>query len=46
MTFASRVLDSLMISAKAIKDDKVIAEDMAARVHALGHLLKHVGHQV
>ena len=46
MTFASRVFDSLLISAKAIKGDKVIAEDVAARLHALWHLLKHVGHNV
>ena len=39
-------LDSLLISAKAIKGDKVIAEDIAARVHTLRHLLKHVGHNV
>lgn len=44
--FASRALDSLLISAKAIKGDQVIAEDIAARVHALGHLLKQVGHNV
>jgi hypothetical protein len=40
----TRALDSLLISAKAIKGDTVIAEDMAARVHALRHLLKQVGH--
>lgn len=42
----TRALDSLLISAKSIKGDKVIAEDIAARVHALRHLLKQVGHSV
>jgi hypothetical protein len=42
----TRALDSLLISAKSIKGDKVIAEDIAARVHALRHLLKQVGHNV
>jgi hypothetical protein len=42
----TRALDSLLISAKAIKGDTVIAEDMAARVHTLRHLLKQVGHNV
>ena len=42
----TRALDNLLISAKAIKGDPVIAEDMAARVHALRHLLKQVGHHV
>jgi hypothetical protein len=42
----TRALDNLLISAKAIKGDMVIAEDMAARVHALRHLLKQVGHNV
>ena len=42
----TRALDSLLISAKTIKGDPVIAEDMAARVHALRHLLKQVGHNV
>lgn len=42
----TRALDSLPISAKAIKSDKVIEEDIAARVHALRHLLKQVGHNV
>ena len=46
MTFASPALDSLLISAKAIKGERVIAEDIAARVHALRHLLKQVGHNV
>ena len=42
----TRALDSLLISAKAIKGDPVIAEDIATRVHALRHLLKQVGHNV
>jgi hypothetical protein len=42
----TRALDSLLISAKAIKGDPIIAEDMAARVHTLRHLLKQVGHNV
>ena len=42
----ARALDSLLISAKAIKGDTVIAEDIAARVHALRHLLKQVGHNL
>jgi hypothetical protein len=42
----TRALDSLLFSAKAINGDKVIAEDIAARVHALRHLLKQVGHNV
>jgi hypothetical protein len=42
----TRALDNLLISAKAIKGDTVIAEDMAARVHTLRHLLKQVGHNV
>ncbi|MGH7488251.1 MAG: hypothetical protein ACRD3J_18280 [Thermoanaerobaculia bacterium] len=39
-----RALDSLLISAKSIKDDAVSAEDIAAGVHTLRHLLKQVGH--
>ena len=42
----TRALESLLISAKSIKDDPVSAEDIAARVQALRHLLKQVGHKV
>ena len=42
----TRALDSLLISATSIKADVVIAEDIAARVHTLRHLLKEVGHHV
>jgi hypothetical protein len=42
----TRALDSLLISAKSIAGDQVIAEDIAARVQALRHLLKQVGHTV
>jgi hypothetical protein len=42
----TRALDSILISAKSIKGDDVTAEDIAARVHTLRHLLKQVGHQV
>ena len=42
----TRALDSLLISAKSISGDKVAAEDIAARVHALRHLLRQVGHHV
>lgn len=41
-----RALDSLLISANSIKGDAVSAEDIAARVHTLRHLLKQVGHDV
>jgi hypothetical protein len=41
-----RVLDSLASSAEAIKGDPIAADDIAARVHALRHLLKEVGHNV
>jgi hypothetical protein len=41
-----RALDSLLISAKSIKSDEVSAEDIAARLHTLRHLLKQVGHDV
>jgi hypothetical protein len=41
-----RALDSLLISAKSIKGDEVSAEDIAARVQTLRHLLKQVGHDV
>jgi hypothetical protein len=42
----SRALDSLVISAKAIKHDQVAAADIAARLQTLRHLLKQVGHNV
>ena len=42
----TRALDSLLISATSITGDKVAAEDIAARVHALRHLLRQVGHHV
>ena len=42
----TRALDSLLMSAKAITGDQVSADDIAARVHALRHLLKQVGHTV
>ena len=42
----TRALDSLVMSAKAINGDKVITEDIAARVRVLRHLLKQVGHTV
>jgi hypothetical protein len=42
----TRALDSLLVSAKSIKGDAVSAEDIAARVHTLRHLLKQVGHNV
>jgi hypothetical protein len=42
----TRALDSLLISARSIKDDTVSAEDIAARVQTLRHLLKEVGHLV
>jgi hypothetical protein len=41
-----RALDSLLISARSISGDKVVAEDIAARVQTLRHLLKEVGHHV
>ena len=41
-----RALDSLLISAKSIRGDAVSADDIAARVHTLRHLLKQVGHHV
>ena len=34
------------MSAKAITGDPVSADDIAARVHTLRHLLKPVGHAV
>ena len=42
----TRALNSLLISAKSIKGDAVVADDMTARVHTLRHLLKEVGHHV
>ena len=42
----TRALDSLLISAKSITGDAIAAEDIAARVHTLRHLLKQVGHLV
>jgi hypothetical protein len=42
----TRALDSLLASAKSIVGDEVAAEDIAARVHTLRHLLKQVGHEV
>ena len=41
-----RALNSLLISAKSIKGDAVVADDIAARVQTLRHLLKEVGHHV
>ena len=41
-----RALNSLLISAKSIKGDAVVAEDIAARVHTLRHLLNAAGHHV
>jgi len=42
----TRALDSLLSSAKSITGDEIAAEDIAARVHTLRHLLKQVGHNV
>jgi hypothetical protein len=42
----TRALDSLLITAKSITSDEVAAEDIAARVHTLRHLLKQAGHHV
>jgi hypothetical protein len=42
----TRALDSLLMSAKSITGDKVAADDIAARVQTLRHLLKQVGHHV
>jgi hypothetical protein len=42
----TRALDSLLITAKSITGDEIAAEDIAARVHTLRHLLKQVGHEV
>ena len=47
MTFRiTRALDSLLTTAKAIKGDKVAAEDMTASVPTLRLSLKQVGHRV
>jgi hypothetical protein len=42
----TRALDSLMTSARLIRDDDVAAADIVARVQTLRHLLKQVGHDV
>ena len=42
----ARALDSLLVSATAIKRDEVAAADIVARLHTLRHLLKQVGHDV
>jgi hypothetical protein len=42
----TRALESLLISAKSIAGDEIAAEDIAARVHTLRHLLRQVGHDV
>lgn len=42
----TRALDSLLVSAKSITSDEIAAEDIAARLHTLRHLLKQVGHDV
>ena len=42
----TRALDSLLLSAISITGDPVAAEDIAARVQTLRHLLKEVGHHV
>lgn len=42
----TRALDSLLMSAKSITVDGIAAEDIAARLHTLRHLLKQVGHDV
>ena len=41
-----RLLNSLENSAKWIRGDRGAASDIAARVDALRHLLKQVGHSV
>jgi hypothetical protein len=42
----TRALDSLLLSARSITGDTVAADDIAARVQTLRHLLKEVGHHV
>jgi hypothetical protein len=42
----TRALDSLLAGAKAIKGDAVSADDIAARLQTLRHLLRQVGHDV
>ena len=42
----TRALDSLLLSPTSITGDTVAAEDIAARVQTLRHLLKEVGHHV
>jgi hypothetical protein len=42
----TRALDSVLMSAKSITVDEIAAEDIAARVHTLRHLLREVGHNV
>jgi hypothetical protein len=42
----TRALDSLLMSAKAITGDQVSADNIAARIYTLRHLLKQVGHAV
>jgi hypothetical protein len=42
----TRAIDRLLMSAKSITVDEIAAEDMAARVYTLRHLLKQVGHDV
>jgi hypothetical protein len=42
----TRALDSLLISARAIKHDEVAVQDIVARLNTLRHLLKQVGHDV
>ena len=41
-----RLLNSLVSSAKGIRGDDMAASDITARVDALRHLLKQVGHGV
>jgi hypothetical protein len=41
-----RALESILLSAHAIKADLPAAEDIAGRVHTLRHFLKTVGHDV
>ena len=41
-----RALDRFLMSAKAIEGDKVIAEDIPGRVHAVRQFLKQVDHTI